>query len=445
MRSLFLSCLVCICLATQAQPQAQPSRHVIVISIDGLRPEMYLDPSRPTPNLQQLMKEGSYALKMKSVFPSYTYPAHASMLTGAFPATHQVCYNAPFEPVGSSGRWNWEASLIKARTIWDAAKDAGLSTASVNWPVSLGAPVTWIIPEVWPIKDGEDRISEARKFSTPGLVEEIEKGETGPLTKENMNEEWPSMDENSGRMAAYIFRTYKPRLLTLHYAGVDGREHDEGREGPKVPLALEAVDRSIGYLLETVERAGLKDSTTILIVGDHGHMNFHSVLRPNIWLAKQGLLHSGAQWRVKFQPAGGSAFLYLQNPGDTAALGQVKRLLQQAPASYRRLFRVIDKDELIKMGADRNAVLALAAEPGIVFGGASEGELLVGATGGHHGYDPNFPEMFTGFIAAGSGINKGLVIPELCVVDMAPLLAKLLGIEFQAPDGVLVAGLIKKQ
>jgi predicted AlkP superfamily pyrophosphatase or phosphodiesterase len=421
----------------------QAVRHVILISIDGMRPEFYLDSLWPAPNLQQLAKQGAHAMHMKSVFPSYTYPSHSSMVTGAYPALHEVCYNAPFAPVASDGRWNWETSNIKARTIWDAAKEAGLTSAMVEWPVSVGAPVTWNIPEIWPVKDPGDRITETRKYSTPGLVEEIERSATGVLTRENMNEEYLSMDENSGRMAAYIFQKYKPNILAVHFAAVDGSEHEQGRYGYKVKAAVAASDKAIGGILEAIERAGLKDSTTVLIVGDHGFMDMQTVVRPNIWLAQEGLLKSGAEWGVKFQPAGGSAFLYLQHPKDTQVVDRVRKLLGRAPDSLRSMFKVIEKPELIRMGADKNAVMALAAVPGVVFGGGAEGSVTAKVKGGHHGYDPNFPEMYTGFIAAGAGIQEGMVIQELTVVDIAPLIMSLLGVDFKAPSGVLPPHLIK--
>jgi len=423
---------------------AQSNRHVVLISIDGLRPEMYLDTTWPSPNLRELMKKGSYALHMKSVFPSYTYPSHASMVTGAYPATHQVCYNAPFAPLGSDGRWNWETSNIKARTIWDAAKEAGLTSAIVEWPVSVGAPVTWNLPEIWPVKDGDDRITESRKYATPGLVDDIEKNATGLLSRENMNESYFGFDENAGRIAAYIFAKYKPNLLAVHFACVDGAEHGQGREGDSVRLAVESADRAIGEVLEAIGRSGLQDSTTIIIVGDHGFSDFHEILQPNVWLRENNLFHAGNDWGMKFQPAGGSAFLYLEHPSDTTSLAKVRTVLSQLPDSLRFKFRIIEKPELEKMGADRSAVMALATNPGTIFGGGTkEPSLFQYPKGGHHGYDPNQPEMYTGFIAAGAGINRGLVIPELIVVDIAPMVMALLGVKFNAPDGKLVPGLIK--
>ncbi len=65
--------------------KAQQVKHVILISIDGFHPDMYLDKSWPSPNMQQLLKKGTYADHLLSVFPSYTYPSHTAMVTGAIP------------------------------------------------------------------------------------------------------------------------------------------------------------------------------------------------------------------------------------------------------------------------------------------------------------------------------------------------------------------------
>src|SRR5580698_8932295 len=93
--------------------------HVVLISIDGFHPDMYEDKSWPTPNLQSLMKQGTYADHMLSVFPAYTHPAHAAMETGALPARSGIAYN---QPINSHGEWNWYYKSIKAPTIWQALK-----------------------------------------------------------------------------------------------------------------------------------------------------------------------------------------------------------------------------------------------------------------------------------------------------------------------------------
>lgn len=406
---------------------AQTSSHVVLISIDGLRPEMYQDSRWPTPNLQILMKQGVYAKHMKSVFPSYTYPSHTAMLTGALPARSGIYYNAKM----GSEDWNWFTKDIKVPTLWQAMKQSGLTTAAVEWPVSVDTSITYDIPEIWNPATAEDRITEVRRYATPGLIEDIEQNATGKLSGENMNEEYLSLDANAGRMAAYIFKTYKPAFLALHFAGVDGAEHGYGRDGDSVRLAVANADRAISDVLEAIERSKLKDVTTIIIVGDHGFSDMKQVLRPNIWIK---------DIPARFQAAGGSAFLNVQ---EAKATEEVKKVLNELPVQYRKLFKIFDRKKLDQMGADSSATLALAAVPGIVFSGSTEGEQLTRISGGHHGYDPNLPEMYTGFIAAGAGINKGKSIDELCVTDIAPLIAELLGIEFKVPDGKLIPGITK--
>lgn len=390
-------------------------KHVVLISSDGLRPEMYLDETWPTPNLQHLMQEGVYADHMKSVFPAYTYPSHTAMLTGTLPARSGIYFN---QPKGSKGEWNWFTSVIKVPTLWQAMKKNNLKYPS-------------------------DRITETRKYASVGLVEEIERNATGLLDSVNMQEEYLSLDENERRMAAYIFKTRKPNFLALHFACVDGAEHAQGRNGDSVRLAIASADRAIGDVLEAIERSGMKESPTMIIVGDHGFSDIPTVLRPNLLLKEVN---------AKFITAGGSAFLYR----DKNSIAVVKQKLDSLPKNQRKLFRIIDRKELDKMGADSAALLALAAVPGVVFSGAlpntGPGTTIVqnntlafmGTTkGGHHGYDPNLPEMYTGFIAAGVGVQKGNRIKELCVTDIAPLVAKLLGIAFEYPDGKLVQGILK--
>src|SRR6202000_1455294 len=141
-------------------------------------PDMYLDKAWPSPNLRELMKRGTYADHLLSVFPAYTYPSHTAMLTGALPARSGIVAN---HPKGSRGEWNWYNSEIKVPTLWQAMKKAGITTAAVEWPVTVGTDVSWNLPEIWDVSHEDDRISVARKYATPGLVEEIEQNATGKL------------------------------------------------------------------------------------------------------------------------------------------------------------------------------------------------------------------------------------------------------------------------
>jgi predicted AlkP superfamily pyrophosphatase or phosphodiesterase len=143
-RLLTLLTLACTFGAASAQDS-----HVILISIDGLRPEFYKDAGWSMVNLRQAMKTGSYADGVTGVFPTVTYPSHTTMVTGVKPIKHGVYYNTPAEPLEITGKWIWDYKTIKVPTVFSAAKEKGLKTASVFWPVSLGGPADYNIPEYW--------------------------------------------------------------------------------------------------------------------------------------------------------------------------------------------------------------------------------------------------------------------------------------------------------
>jgi predicted AlkP superfamily pyrophosphatase or phosphodiesterase len=455
---MFKYCLksgVFIALFMGVLPARAQVRHVILISIDGFHPDMYTATTWPAPNLRQLLKMGTYADHLLSVFPSYTYPSHTAMVTGAYPARSKINFN---QPIGSRGDWFWFTKAIKVPTLWQVLKKAGLTTAALEWPVSVTKDITWDMPEIWDNAHPDDRITEARKYATPGLIVEIEANATGKLDSSNFNDNYYTLDEDAGRAAAYIFKTKKPAFMAVHFATVDGFEHAFGRDADSVRMALETSDRAIGDIMEAIRQTEETDSTAIIIVGDHGFANIHTIMRPNMLIKSLP---------VRFLPAGGSAFLYrYANTKASDEPGFVKAVtdsLNNLPKQQRKLFRIIYRSELDKMGADSAALMALTGTngSGLVFSGATQSQqsenhgpgtlvqnnrlegLFIPTTGGHHGYDPNNPEMYTGFIAEGAGIIKGGHIRELREVDIAPLIAHLLGIDFKVPDGKLVEGILK--
>lgn len=287
----YLLSLVFLSLFFFCQALGQAAKHVVIISIDGFRPEFYQDNSWATPNLRQMAASGVQANGVRSVFPSVTYPSHTTILTGVMPAQHGIYYNAPFEPGGQTGRWYWEENLIKTETLWDAVRKAGLKSASVFWPVSAGAPIDYNIPEVWSLDKNIDRVTPIRQGATPkGLLEEIEQNATGKLQEKDLDSDYMIADENGSRMAAYLIQTYKPNLLTFHIYAVDHAAHGEGRDGEHVRKAVATADRAVGNILEAIEKAGIKESTAVIVTGDHGFVDINQSLSPNVALAKNGLI-----------------------------------------------------------------------------------------------------------------------------------------------------------
>jgi len=427
---------------------AQTVKHVVIISIDGFRPDFYRDPSWGTINMRQLAASGISADGVNSVFPTLTFPNHTTIITGARPANHGIYFNAPFTPgqEEESDAWYWYAKDIKTKTLWEAAKDAGLVTASVNWPVSAGAAaVDYNIPIIK--GKGKSQLAVTAENSTPpGILDTVQIYATGKFDQIdfNTNADYLVMDENVARISGYIFRRYHPGLLTLRLSCVDHFEHIEGRSGELVSRAVSGADRAIRTVLESVQRAGLQDSTVVIVTGDHGFAEVEHILTPNNWLKEAGLITDKGKgdWKAWFNTSGGSAFLYLKDPADQKTKKKVMDLLASRPEMDKKLFKVISKAQLDNIKADPRAALAIATIPGYRFHNSLKPIDRTPSSKGTHGYFPDFQQIQTGFIACGPGLKTGIQIPVMGLEDIAPIVSKLMGLSFTPKDGHLPEGIL---
>ncbi len=408
-----------------------------------------MDPRWGMVNVRQGMKTGAYAEGVRGSFPTVTYPSHTTIITGVLPAKHGIYYNTPVEPLGVTGKWYWYYKDIKVPTIWTAAKDAGLKTAGVSWPVTVGAPIDYNLPEyaILPQGKGEksDEIKAMLQESNPKeLFQEVQDYAIGKFGEYGATIDYYTSDQNKSRMAAYILKRYKPAFLAVHIALLDHYEHEQGRDGVKVRSAITGADVAIKTIIDAATAAGISENTTFIITGDHGFVNIHTQFKPNVMLAKLGLYDNDNKtaWKAYFQQSGGSSFLHLKDPNEKATLEKVKQALNQLPEGIQRMYHVLDKEALTKAQGDPNAVMALAAYQGFSFGAAATGDMLAPASGGTHGYLPtDFKEIQTGFVAFGKGIKPGAVLSVMGQEDIAPLIAKLLNLDLKT-DGVLYPGLL---
>lgn len=429
------------------QDNQRRTDHVVLISVDGLRPEFYLDERWPAPMLQQMHREGAHSRAVESVFPSVTYPTHTTIITGRMPIDHGISYNSPFEPQGETGRWYWEEKHIRVPTLWDATRAAGLQTASIFWPVSVGAPIDWNVPEIWPLEWQEDEFTDPlRRHSTPaGLVAELEREATGKLSSHNFSFGRLNLDDKSSEMAAYLLVTYKPNLLTLHLVGVDHFQHEGGRQGPMVPRALAALDRAIARMVEAAEQAGILDRTTFLITGDHGFIDLHTEVAPNVWLVEAGLMAARpdrGDWRATVHHTSVAGFVFLADNDDQETLQDVRRILDAQPAEIRSLFKVLEREDLDRLQSAPDAALGLTPVPGVYISSSYEPPAVRPVDGASHGYLPEVPQMYTGFVAWGAGIQPGVAIPMMGLDQIAPLVSSLLGLDLPGAEAPPPPGLL---
>ncbi|MBO9198705.1 MULTISPECIES: alkaline phosphatase family protein [Niastella] len=423
--------------------QERPAKYIVLITIDGLRPEFYLDPSWGMVNLRHMMDEGVAAKGVNPVFPSVTYPDHTTIITGVTPAKHGIYFNAPFRPRGEAGQSYVYYDSIRTETLFDAMKKAGRTTADIIWPVTVHAPIDYNVPDISQPGSKDRRGITADNVSPAGLWKTLQDSAVGQLEALdwNMFDDELGMDENIGRMGAYLIKKHRPGLTAIHFAAADHYQHEYGRDGYGVRAAVAGIDRGIKTLLEAIRRAGIKDSTAIIVTGDHGFENVYRNFQPNVLLKQHGILSDvrNDQWRAQFYQQGGCTFLVLKDPNDQQTLSAVQSLLKGLPDSIMQYFKVIDKRTLEKKGAFPGAALALTGLKGTGFGSKQEGNLMdvLPVVKGIHGFFPDHKEIQTGFVAVGPGLKPGVVLPEMDLVDICPLIIRLTGISFKPMDGKL--------
>ena len=200
-------------------------KHVLLVSIDGLRPDLLL--RADTSVIRGLIDHGTYSLWAMTTPAAITLPSHTSMLTGVPISKHGV-------------KWNTDLPLIRLvwpakPTLFERAKSAGFTTAMVA---------------------GKSKFATLAK---PGTLD------WSFLPKESV-----TTDSVVTEAAVDIIRQHAPQVLFVHLPEVDTVGHASGWGSPQQIDAIRRADRDVGRLLEAIRAGGQLDSTLVLVTSDHG-------------------------------------------------------------------------------------------------------------------------------------------------------------------------------
>lgn len=211
--------------ATQPATAHPTPYRFLLISIDGLRPDLMLQADAPT--LHSRLKESAYSLWARTTAVAITLPSHTSMVTGVQPQTHGIMWNEdlPFAtPV-----------YPKVPTLFELAKKSGYTTALVAGKSKFDA------------------------LAKPGTVDWIW---VAPKSTTN--------DDDVAEAALKILRVNRPEVMMVHFPGADNTGHARGWSSPEQMAAIKGIDRHVTELLSTLKELGLDDNTYVLITADHG-------------------------------------------------------------------------------------------------------------------------------------------------------------------------------
>jgi predicted AlkP superfamily pyrophosphatase or phosphodiesterase len=432
---------LCLCCSMAgASERAAGPPMVMLISVDGLKPEAILEAQShglKVPNLQAFMRDGIYARGVRGVLPTVTYPSHTTLLTGASPAKHGIYSNTTFDPLLRNDKgWYWYAEDIKMPTLWDAAAAAQLKTASIYWPVSVGANITFNLPQIWRTGTADD-LKLQRALSTPGLEQELS-AKLGPYP--GGMEETVAEDEIRARFAIRLLELKRPSFYTVYLTGLDTEQHASGPFSGKSNETLERLDAIIGSLRAAAERVS-PGRATICVVSDHGFAAVEHDVNLYAAFKDAGLFtidqdRKVTDWKAVPWPAGGSAAVMLANPADESVRAKVAALLDKLKSDPANgIESILTQDEIRQGGGFPGASYLIALRIGYEVGYGMSLPLVTKPSNlGMHGYLPEHPEMRSSFFMVGPQVPKGRSVGEIDMRQIAPTIAGILHIQLAGAE-----------
>jgi predicted AlkP superfamily pyrophosphatase or phosphodiesterase len=428
---------VCSQAAAAAAPSADDRANapiVLLISVDGMKPEAVIDAQRHglnLPNLRAFLADGAYAQGVRGVLPTLTYPSHTTLLTGASPAEHGIFDNTTFDPkLRNQTGWYWYAEDIKVPTLWDAAAAANLETANVYWPVSVGAKITYNLPQIWRAGTDDD-LKLQRALSTPGLEQELS-AELGRYP--GGMEETVAEDEIRARFAIRLLEKKHPRFFTVYLTGLDTEEHASGPFSPKANATLERLDAVVGSLRTAAEKSA-PGRATVCVVSDHGFAAIEHDVNLYAAFLEAGLFsvdkdNKVTEWKAMLWPAGGSAAVILADPKDEQLRARVQAVLDKlAGAPANGIDRIWSQQEVRQGRGFPDAAFLVSLKIGYEMAYRLSMPLITEPSNhGMHGYVPEHAEMRSSFFIVGPHIRAGKSLGEIDMRQIAPTLAEVLHI-----------------
>ena len=207
-------------------PAPSLTKNVLLVSIDGLRPDAISKFGAPT--LQRLIREGSYSLRARTIMPSTTLPSHTSMLSGERPDKHGVFWNN----VASA-----PVDTVEFPTLFSVAREHGLQTAAFFSKAKFHA------------------------LQRPGTLD-YSQAPGGWFGK------WAS-DRTVADVREHL-EAHKPNVLFVHLSDPDSAGHGSGWMSDAYGRAVRDTDTSLALLLASAEKAYGAGNYSVIVTADHG-------------------------------------------------------------------------------------------------------------------------------------------------------------------------------
>lgn len=425
------------------------TKYLYIISFDGLA-TLDFDYISSLPNFKEFLSQASYCKKVYSVYPSLTYPAHASIVTGKYPKNHGIINNTLLQPNRESPDWYWSRHYIKGDTIYDLAIDKGMTVASLLWPVTAKSRIQYNMPEIFANRFWQNQIMLSLLNGNPLFQFQLNR-KFGSL-RNGMKE--PELDDFIHKSFLYTIKNKKTDITFVHYSDLDSMRHCSGFYSEEAKDALLRHDKRLGEIIYTLKENNMYEDSTIVILGDHSSMDENKIIDLNVLLKSNGYIDVDSSGKIKNYRAiakncDGCAYIYLKDKNDSTLTDTLYSLIDNFNKENPCIEEIYKKDTVVKLGADPNCAFMVEAKKGFYFLDDVEEDIIRHVEPGDinrfrnitkatHGYSPYKKDYTTVFMASGRGIKKNVVIDTMNLVDEGPTMAKLLGIEMKDADGKII-------
>jgi predicted AlkP superfamily pyrophosphatase or phosphodiesterase len=198
---------------------ALSAKHVVVISVDGLRPDAIS--KEHSPHIDELRQHGLWASNAQTIMPSITLPSHTSMLTGVDVPVHQVTWNSYIANKG----------IVKVPTSLELAHQSGKTTAMFV---------------------GKEKFKHLKR--------------AGSLN----HFDWPGLDAAAvaKSFVQYVDKKGLPNLVFIHLPDTDTAGHSKGWMTKEYFAALKDVDDAIEKIMAAIRKSKATADATVILTAD---------------------------------------------------------------------------------------------------------------------------------------------------------------------------------
>uniref|UniRef100_A0A1D1YHB4 Ectonucleotide pyrophosphatase/phosphodiesterase family member 3 n=1 Tax=Anthurium amnicola TaxID=1678845 RepID=A0A1D1YHB4_9ARAE len=387
-----------------ARPLAKlPHPVVLLVSLDGFR--FGYQYKAAAPNIRRLVANGTEAEEgLIPVFPTLTFPNHYSIVTGLYPHSHGIVNNYFVDPADGDvfNMASHEPKWWLGEPLWETAANQGLKAATFFWPGSEVPKGAWTCPP---------RLCQHYDGSVP-------------------------FDRRVDTILGYFDLPggEVPAFITLYFEDPDHQGHQVGPDAPQITDAVARMDLVLGRLISGLEKRGVFEDVTIMLLGDHGmvgncdtKMIYLDDLAPWIQIPRNWVQSHSPVIGIR-PPPGVSNSDVVAKMNEGLASGKVEN------GKYLQMYLKEDlPGRLHYSGSDRiPPIIGMLAEGFKVELKRSKKKK---ECGGSHGYDNAFFSMRTIFVAHGPQFEKGRKVPSFENVQIYNLVTTILNLRGALNNG----------